>query len=69
MDVSSFYNLLLLSELNFQIFYLFKYKTINIDMGLIIEDIIDPDTKLRKDADLYNQYDFLTKFFLKFFCV
>lgn len=33
-------------------------------MGLEIENIIDPDTKKRKDANLYVQYDFLTKFML-----
>jgi len=38
-------------------------------MGLIIEDIIDSETKKRKDAELYDHYDFLSKLLLNYFCV
>lgn len=33
-------------------------------MGLEIENIIDPDTKIRKDVKLYADYDYLTKVML-----
>jgi len=50
---------------NFSIFYKYLLLIIYLlDMGLEIENIIDPDTKIRKDVKLYNDYDFLTKIML-----